>query len=627
MHRTGLLVALVALAAATSQGASADTLPRAPIAGVTRAATVASRVAVRASADAAPVALSVTFKPRNAALLERLAATRSGARGLSTAELVRLFGPSRSELDGMSAYLRGHGLRPTGGGILTRSYAGSVADAEAAFATQLESYRSGGVSFRAPASTPTLPAALASGVLAISGLDTYPLATPALAPRAAPVNPLVGGCAPRPRIHTSWGGYEPAQLAAASAYNSQPLLDQGASGAGNAVALVEFSNYSAAPVADLPGLLWHLGSHHRRGRQRQHHRSLRRRRGAARRGGAGRIGPGSRSHLHLRRAQRHLVGRDDRSDRGRSRLDRRRRDLDQLGRVRGGHGLGLHERVPRRVRNGRGRGALDLRRLGRQRLRRLRAVQLQHGRRRSTTRASDPSVTGVGGTTLNTGTGGAGRETTWGYPTPAGGGGGGGGVSHQFAMPRLAGRRRRDRVGILLAAVCGQTTVELPRGASTSRLDGNPATGYVVRYTNSSSNDVWGQVGGTSAAAPSDGRAHGRRQHGHRGRRRAPARSCQCLPVRPPRDLPRRDLGLERHARKRRALSRGSRVRHGLRPRLTRCRGVRRRADRRDRAVRHRRHVAVRGAVGPDAHPGGGRDAVGHPDRYDHGDAAGAAGW
>ena len=33
-------------------------------------------------------------------------------------------------------------------------------------------------------------------------------------------------------------------------------------------------------------------------------------------------------------------------------------------------------------------------------------------------------------------------------------------------------------------------------------LDGNPATGYVVRYTNSSSNDVWGQVGGTSAAAP-----------------------------------------------------------------------------------------------------------------------------
>ena len=248
MHRTGLLVALVALAAATSQGASADTLPRAPIAGVTRAATVASRVAVRASADAAPVTLSVTFKPRNAALLERLAATRSGAQGLSTAELARLFGPSRSELDGMSAYLRGHGLRPTGGGILTRSYAGSVAETEAAFATQLESYRSGGVSFRAPASTPTLPAALASGVLAISGLDTYPLATPALAPRAAPVNPLVGGCAPGASIHTSWGGYEPAQLAAASAYNSQPLLDQGASGAGNAVALVEFSNYSAAPV-------------------------------------------------------------------------------------------------------------------------------------------------------------------------------------------------------------------------------------------------------------------------------------------------------------------------------------------------------------------------------------------
>ena len=201
-----------------------------------------------ASADAAPVTISVTFKPRNAALLERLAATQSGAQGLTSAELVRLFGPSRSELGGTSAYLRGHGLRPTGGGILTRSYAGSVADTEAAFATQLESYRSGGVSFRAPASTPTLPAALASGVLAISGLDTYPLATSVLAPRAAPVI-RSSAAVHRGRASTpARGGYEPAQLASASAYNSQPLLDQGASGAGNAVALVEFSNYSAAPV-------------------------------------------------------------------------------------------------------------------------------------------------------------------------------------------------------------------------------------------------------------------------------------------------------------------------------------------------------------------------------------------
>ena len=55
--------------------------------------------------------------------------------------------------------------------------------------------------------------------------------------------------------------------------------------------------------------------------------------------------------------------------------------------------------------------------------------------------------------------------------------------------------------GYSSAAVCGQTTVNC-REVPDIALDGNPATGYVVRYTNSSSNDVWGQVGGTSAAAP-----------------------------------------------------------------------------------------------------------------------------
>ena len=63
----------------------------------------------------------------NAALLERLASTRSAAQGLSTAELVRLFGPSRERVDGRPAYLRATASRPTAGGILTRSYSGSVA--------------------------------------------------------------------------------------------------------------------------------------------------------------------------------------------------------------------------------------------------------------------------------------------------------------------------------------------------------------------------------------------------------------------------------------------------------------------------------------------------------------------
>ena len=154
---------------------------------------------------------------RNAALLERLASTRSAAPGLSTAELVRLFGPSRSELAGTTAYLRSHGLEPTAGGILTRSYSGSVAEAESAFATQLVAYRAAGVSFRAPSSAPSLPQSLAGGIAAVTGLDTYPLAHAMAVPRLAPSSQVVTGCAESAAIRNSYGGYEPAQLAQAEA--------------------------------------------------------------------------------------------------------------------------------------------------------------------------------------------------------------------------------------------------------------------------------------------------------------------------------------------------------------------------------------------------------------------------
>ncbi len=249
MRRFGMLAAVVGLAICTTQGASAHSITRAPVAGVTRAATVAKRTALHPAATAAPVTITVAFKPRNAALLDRLASSRSTAAGLSTGELVRLFGPSQSELAGTTAYLRSHGLEPTAGGILTRSYSGSVAAAESAFATQLVAYRASGVNFRAPSSAPSLPQSLASGVAAVTGLDTYPLAHTMAAPRLALSSQVVTGCAESLAVHNSWGGYEPANLADAKAYDSQPLLDQLHDGSGNSLALIEFSNYDGGPVA------------------------------------------------------------------------------------------------------------------------------------------------------------------------------------------------------------------------------------------------------------------------------------------------------------------------------------------------------------------------------------------
>ncbi|MBV8933468.1 MAG: S53 family peptidase [Kutzneria sp.] len=85
--------------------------------------------------------------------------------------------------------------------------------------------------------------------------------------------------------------------------------------------------------------------------------------------------------------------------------------------------------------------------------------------------ASDPNVTGVGGTTLKLNGTGYGSETTWSR--------GGGGTSTHFAVPGYQ------------AGVNGKRTV--PDVAS----DADPATGYSIF-----SAGAWQVYGGTSCAAP-----------------------------------------------------------------------------------------------------------------------------
>ena len=88
--------------------------------------------------------------------------------------------------------------------------------------------------------------------------------------------------------------------------------------------------------------------------------------------------------------------------------------------------------------------------------------------------ASDPSVTGVGGTTLNINSnGGYGSETAW--------SGSGGGTSAQFAQPGFQ------------SGVTSDNNRDVPDVAAV----GDPNTGWAI-YTGGS----WAQIGGTSAAAP-----------------------------------------------------------------------------------------------------------------------------
>ncbi len=158
---------MVVLAAVTAQSASAQSTNSPSLMPVVSATAVvpttsvddraASATLLHPANATANVSIAVTFKPRRAALLARLASSRSHAAGIPLAELKRLFAPSSTEIASTSAYLASHGLTASGGGLLTRSYTGSVANAEAAFGTTLATYKSAGVTFRSPVHSPQLP--------------------------------------------------------------------------------------------------------------------------------------------------------------------------------------------------------------------------------------------------------------------------------------------------------------------------------------------------------------------------------------------------------------------------------------------------------------------------------------
>lgn len=104
--------------------------------------------------------------------------------------------------------------------------------------------------------------------------------------------------------------------------------------------------------------------------------------------------------------------------------------------------------------------------------------------------ASQPYVTGVGGTTLSISSNGAySGESSWGSPAngrnPASGGGGG--ISAVWTIPNW-------QAGFGNSSNRGSSTMRMVPDVS---LDANPQTGYVINF-----NGKWGVVGGTSCAAP-----------------------------------------------------------------------------------------------------------------------------
>jgi len=233
---------------AASSVAHARTAPLVALPGSAIPATAGADV-VGAVAPARPVQAVVTFKPRNAALLHRLALQWSGRRGMSEARIRSLFAPSPQSVQDIETYLRAHGLTVTDRTDMTMTVAGTAAAAEHAFAAPLRTFSEAGRTFSAPAGPVHLPATLARSVATVGGLDTSVKLRPATKQvRVRPSVAVTPSCSGARAAQRALGGYLPSNLGRSSAYGHNSLLSSGADGSGELIGMVEFSGYSRSDV-------------------------------------------------------------------------------------------------------------------------------------------------------------------------------------------------------------------------------------------------------------------------------------------------------------------------------------------------------------------------------------------
>jgi hypothetical protein len=118
--------------------------------------------------------------------------------------------------------------------------------------------------------------------------------------------------------------------------------------------------------------------------------------------------------------------------------------------------------------------------------------------------ASQPYVTGVGGTTLSV-LGPPPTETVW-NEAAHGAGAGGGGISMNWPMPSYQANAASSLHVINTNSSglpCGAATGKYCREVPDVSADADPYTGYLIYYTGTGTySDGWQGMGGTSAAAP-----------------------------------------------------------------------------------------------------------------------------
>jgi kumamolisin len=187
------------------------------------------------------IPLAISLAPRDEAGLQSFINSVSDPHSaqyghyLTTAQYAARFGPSQSEVDRVTGFLRAQGLTvdSVSPSHLVVDASGTAAQVQSAFGTTLATYRDNATSrsFYANVSAPTLPADIASAVVDVAGLSTR-------APRVhhAQVQPHNG----------PGGGYTPAQIK--GGYDVNPLANAGFTGSGQRVALLEFDGFQQSNI-------------------------------------------------------------------------------------------------------------------------------------------------------------------------------------------------------------------------------------------------------------------------------------------------------------------------------------------------------------------------------------------
>jgi hypothetical protein len=245
----GSLIGVRLVGSATNAGAASLVPIKGHVPGLVKKSTL-----LGATDTSQSLSLSIGLQLRNAANLKSYVDNMSrqdspASQHLTPAEIAAAYAPLSSSQQAIITYLQIYGFTVT----LTLSQhlvigvQGTVGDADNAFHLQINNYKTAdGKTFYAPSSEPLVPGNLAALIQTISGLDnsvtfTHPPTKPRSQSTANATSSSVQ-CIP-----ANDGPYVASEIA--SVYNLNGFYSAGLQGQGQTVGLIEFDDYKASDIS------------------------------------------------------------------------------------------------------------------------------------------------------------------------------------------------------------------------------------------------------------------------------------------------------------------------------------------------------------------------------------------